>query len=165
MLSGQQRESKIHHRIREQFRERSIGSVAQSRVRLLRTPWTAACQSSLSFTICWSLLKFMSIQFDAIQPSHPLSSRLKRPPAMWETWVRSLDPEDPLEKKMATHSSILAWRIPWTRESGGLQSTGWQRVGHDFTFTFTFNLSSIRKIFLAQKKQIYLKLPRRLKSF
>ena len=43
---------------------------------------------------------------------------------MWETWVRSLGQEDPPEKEMATHSSILAWRIPWTEELGGLQSTG-----------------------------------------
>ena len=50
--------------------------------------------------------------------------RLKRLPAMWEAWVRSLGREDPLEKEMATHSSILAWRIPWTEELGGLQSTG-----------------------------------------
>ena len=48
--------------------------------------------------------------------------------AMQETWVWSLGPEDPLEKEMATHSSILAWRIPWTEEPGGLQSTGSQRV-------------------------------------
>ena len=48
-----------------------------------------------------------------------------------ETQVRSLDQEDPLEKGMATHSSILAWRIPWTEETGGLQSIGSQRVGHD----------------------------------
>ena len=46
--------------------------------------------------------------------------RLKRLAAMWETWVRSLGQEDPLEKEMATHSSILAWRIPWTEELGGL---------------------------------------------
>ena len=50
--------------------------------------------------------------------------RLKRLPAMWENWVRSLGQEDPLEKEMATHSSILAWRIPWTEELGGLQSMG-----------------------------------------
>ena len=43
---------------------------------------------------------------------------------MWETWVRSLGQEDPLEKEKATHSSILAWRIPWAEELGGLQSTG-----------------------------------------
>ena len=57
--------------------------------------------------------------------------RLKRLPAMRETWVRSLVWEDSLEKEMATHSSILAWRIPWTEEPGGLQSTVSQRVGHD----------------------------------
>ena len=50
--------------------------------------------------------------------------RLKHLLAMWETWILSLDQEDPLEKEMATHSSILAWRIPWTEELGGLQSTG-----------------------------------------
>ena len=60
-----------------------------------------------------------------------MTQRLKRLPAMWETWVQSLDQEDPLEKEMATHSSILAWRIPWTEEPGGLQSMGSQRVGHD----------------------------------
>ena len=48
-----------------------------------------------------------------------------------ETWVQSLGWEDPLEKEMATHSSILAWKIPWTEEPGGLQSIGSQRVGHD----------------------------------
>ena len=56
---------------------------------------------------------------------------VKNPPAMWETWVQSLGCEDPLEKGMATHSSILTWRIPWTEEPGGLQSMGLQRVGHD----------------------------------
>ena len=52
-------------------------------------------------------------------------------PAMLETWVRSLGCEDPLEKKMATHSSILAWKILWTEEPSGLQSMGLQRVGYD----------------------------------
>ena len=51
--------------------------------------------------------------------------------SMQETWVRSLGLEDPLEKEMATHSSILAWRIPWMEEPGGLQSTESQRVGHN----------------------------------
>ena len=60
-----------------------------------------------------------------------MAQRLKRLPAMQETWVRSLGREDPLEKEMATHSSILAWRIPWMEEHGGLQSTGSQRVRHD----------------------------------
>ena len=51
---------------------------------------------------------------------------------MRETWVQSLGREDPLEKEMATHSSILAWRIPWTEEPGGLQSMGSQSVGYDW---------------------------------
>jgi len=50
---------------------------------------------------------------------------------MCKTWVRSPGWEDPLEKRMATHSSILAWRIPWAEEPGELQSMGWQRVRHD----------------------------------
>ena len=53
------------------------------------------------------------------------------PPAVKETQVRSLGREDPLEEEMATHSSILAWKIPWTEEPGGLQSKGSQRVGHN----------------------------------
>ena len=71
-----------------------------------------------------------------------MAQRLKLLPAMQETWVRSLGQEDPLEKEMATHSSILAWRIPWTEELGGLQSN---RVTKSRTrlsdFTFTFALS------------------------
>ena len=60
-----------------------------------------------------------------------VAQRLKHLSAMWETQVRSLGWEDSLEKEMATHSSILAWRIPWMEEPGRLQSTGLQRVGHD----------------------------------
>ena len=56
---------------------------------------------------------------------------VKNLPAMQETQVQSLGLEDPLEKEMATHSSILAWRMTWTEEPGGLQSMGLQRVGHD----------------------------------
>ena len=56
---------------------------------------------------------------------------VKNQPAMWETWVQSPGWEDPLDQGKATHSSILAWRIPWTEEPGRLQSMGSQRVGHD----------------------------------
>ena len=56
---------------------------------------------------------------------------VKRLPTMEETWVQSLGREDLLEKEMTTHSSILAWKIPWMEEPGGLQSMGSQRVGHD----------------------------------
>ena len=58
-------------------------------------------------------------------------SVVKNPPAMQETQVQSLGKEDPLEEEMATHSSIVAWKIPWTEEPGGLQSVGLQRVKHD----------------------------------
>ena len=57
---------------------------------------------------------------------------------MHETWVQSLSWEDPLEKEMATHSSILAWKIPWTKEPGRLQSLGSQRVGHDWATSLHF---------------------------
>ena len=60
-----------------------------------------------------------------------VSQMVKNLPAIQETQVRSLGQEDPLEKEMATHSSILAWKIPWVEEPGGLQSMGSQRVEHD----------------------------------
>ena len=60
-----------------------------------------------------------------------MAQRVKRLPAMRETWVLSLGREDPLEKEMATHSSTLAWKIPRTEKPGGLQSTGSQRVRQD----------------------------------
>ena len=60
-----------------------------------------------------------------------VAQTVKHLPTMWETWVQSLGQEDLLEKEMAPHSSILAWKIPWTEEPGGLQSKGSQRVGHD----------------------------------
>ena len=60
-----------------------------------------------------------------------MAQMVKRLPIVRETWVRSLDQEDPLEKEMAPHSTTLAWKIPWTEEPGRLQSMGSQRVGHD----------------------------------
>ena len=79
-----------------------------------------------------SLLSFMDF---------PVSQMVKNLPVMLETQVRSLVQEDPLEKKKASHSNILALRIPWAEEPGRLQSTGSQRVGHDWvTNTFTFIL-------------------------
>ena len=60
-----------------------------------------------------------------------VAQMVKRLLAMQETWVQSLGWEDPLEKEMATHSSTLAWKIPWTEEPGRLQSMGSQSVGHD----------------------------------
>ena len=69
-----------------------------------------------------------------------MAQTVKKLPVMQETWVWSLDWEDPLEKGMATHSSILAWRIPWTEEPGRIQLIGSQRVGHDWV---TFSSSHV----------------------
>ena len=60
-----------------------------------------------------------------------MAQMVKHLPTMWETWVQSLGQEDSMEKEMTTHSSILAWKIPWTEEPGGLQSMRSQRVGHN----------------------------------
>ena len=68
-----------------------------------------------------------------------VSQMVKNLPAMQETWVCPLGQEDPLEKGMATHSSVLTWKIPWAEEPGGLQSMGSQGVGHNCT-TNTFTL-------------------------
>ena len=71
-------------------------------------------------------MHYINIIFELVK-----AQMVKNLPAMLETWVESLSREDTLEKGMAIHSSILAWRIPWTEEPGGLQSIGSQRVGHD----------------------------------
>ena len=60
-----------------------------------------------------------------------VAQMVKNLPAVWYTWVPCMGQEDPLEKEMTTHSSILAWRIPWTKEPGGLQSLGSQRGKHN----------------------------------
>ena len=73
---------------------------------------------------------------------------------MWETQIQSLGREDPLEKEMATHSSTLAWKIPWMEEPGRLQSMGLQRVRHDRATSVLFFLSQLlgSDYFLSQKK-------------
>ena len=76
------------------------------------------------------IFKFSNLMESYI-PTSLVAERLKHLPAMQETWVRSLGREDPLEKGIATHSSILAWEIPRTEEPGGLQSMGSGIVGHD----------------------------------
>ena len=77
-----------------------------------------------------------------------VAQRLKRLPPMRETQVWSLGWEDSLEKEMVTHSSILAWRIPWTEEPGGLQCTGSQRVRHDWATSPSPSLTELTQSFL-----------------
>ena len=86
------------------------------------------CMDLSRFCYCHQYLKKMEYRVKSV----PLvAQKLKHLPGMQETQVRSLHWEDPLEKEMATHSSTLAWRIPWREDPGGLQSMGLQRVGHD----------------------------------
>ena len=80
---------------------------------------------SLLILRCWLVWMFFLVHASLV------AQRLKHLPPMQETQVRSLGREDPLEKEMVTHSSILAWRIPWTEKPGRLQSMGSQTVGHD----------------------------------
>ena len=98
----------------------------------MSSPWLL---SNELINIYFKLLKF---NFDSIilivviyTVGFPRGSAVKVPPAMQETWIQSLGREDSLEKEMAIHSSIIDWRIPWTEETGGLQSMGSQRVRHD----------------------------------
>ena len=71
------------------------------------------------------------VALSALEKSSLVAQTVKRLSAMQEIWVRSLGWEGPLEKEMATHSNILAWKIPWMEEPGGLQSMGLQRFGHN----------------------------------
>ena len=73
----------------------------------------------------------MDLRAPELKRTSLVDQMVKNLPVMQETWVQSLGQEDPVEKRTATHSSILAWRIPWTEEPGGSQSTRSQRVGHD----------------------------------
>ena len=78
-----------------------------------------------------------------------MAQTVKRLPTLWETWVQSLGREDLLEKEMATHSSILAWKIPWTEEPGGLQVQGVAKSRtrlSDFTFTFRLKCRQVWKL-------------------
>ena len=77
-----------------------------------------------------------------------MAQTVKSLPARRETWIRSLSWEDPLEKEMATHSSILTWKIPWTEEPGGLQSIRLQRVGHDWVTSLSLSIKSEGESFL-----------------
>ena len=132
---------------------RRLPSQTRSPLRLLGAPtlerdglsWV--CQDkltkecTLSDPVSW--LVFLVVSY---WPRASLVAQMvKNPPAMQENWVSPPSQEDPLEKGMVTHSSILAWRIPWTEEPGGLQSMGSQRVRQDWAAnTFTFTSTNIR---------------------
>ena len=83
----------------------------------------------------------------------------KNPPTIRETWFLSLGWEDPLKEGMATHSSFLAWRIPWTEEPGELQSMGSQRVGHDWAIKHTYNQQQLELLSCTWKCFVNYKAP------
>ena len=88
------------------------------------------------------ILQWLSVRSRSLAGASLVAQTVKNLPALWETWVWSLGGEDPLEKEMATHSNILAWRIPWTEKPSRLWFTGWQRVWRDWVdtiSTFIFN--------------------------
>ena len=95
-------------------------------------------------------------RFHFVTRASLVAQRLKRLPGMWETGVWSRGREDPLEKELATHSSTLAWRIPWREEPGKLQSMGLQRVGHNWATSLSLSLPkcwiSVRSFQLTQKR-------------
>ena len=101
----------------------------------------AFCASSKIRTKTVSKINVQEAFFSPLVASL-VAQRLKRLPPMRETWVWSLGQEDPLEKEMVTHSSIRAWRIPWMEKPGRLQSTGSQRVRHDWATSLFTRLSS-----------------------
>ena len=90
---------------------------------------------TLAWKISWmeepSRLQSMELQRVGHDWASLMAQTVNCQPAIWETWVRSLDRKDPLEKEMATHSSTLAWKVPWMEEPSRLQSVGSQRVRHD----------------------------------
>ena len=110
-----------------------------------REAWRAAVQgvtksqTHMTEQLNWTELKdFIRVKSYTICPlvtcfPFLVAQTIKNPPALQETWVWSLDRKDPLEKDMAIHSSVVAWRIPWTEDPGGLSSTGLQRVRHDWS--------------------------------
>ena len=89
-----------------------------------------------------SLIPFLTCYLSGNLWTSQVAQMVKNLPAVKETWVQSLGQEDPLKKEMATHSSVLAWRIPWTEEPGGLHSP-WGRKGLDMTELLTFLLSPV----------------------
>ena len=105
--------------------------------------YRSCCQ--MGWGILWNLEQFLSTTY---KHASLVAQTIKHLPAMWETWVWSVGQEDPLEKEMATHSSTLAWKIPWTEEPGRLQSMWLQRVGHEWTFLpFLISIKTITDAF------------------
>ena len=102
-----------------------------------------SCKTWLYLRWAWEAIICHSIYVVAPQ----VAQTVRHLPAMWETWIRSPGWEDPLEKELATHSSTLAWKIPWMEESGRLQSMGSQRVRLDWTTSLVHIVNGSKFLF------------------
>ena len=122
-------------RIIEKYRIHKENRRGQYRSLILLRCWDNLNLPELCVTL-WFSFYFSDLDLSLSQPRYSwMAQRVKNLPEMQERQelqVWSLGPEDPLEKEMATHSSILAWEIPWTEEACSLQSKGWQRIKHDW---------------------------------
>ena len=128
--------------------------MASARLSKISWPLMNCFVSGLYILFPWSIFLF-TCQYHNILASL-VAQTVKNPPAMQETWVQSLGLEDLLEKDMVIHSSILAWRILWTQEPGGLQSIRLQKVGHDwatniYTHTIVFWILQLCRWFWNKK--------------
>ena len=123
---------KINWRFRDPLRVKHLSVQFSSVTQSSPTLWDPMDCSTSGFPVCYHSRSY----------STEVAQTVKRLPTMRETWVWSLGWEFPLEKEMATHSSTLTWKIPWTEEPGRLQSMGSQRVGHDWATSLHFSFSS-----------------------
>ena len=107
-----------------------LGFIRISLVAMLRVDYREQLENkSLEMTLAWTLVIIRKLVKPTYNGASLVAQLVKNWPAVPETWVRSLGREDTLEKEMATHSSMLVWKISWTEKPGGLQSMGSQRVG------------------------------------
>ena len=120
-----------------------MGKVTYSSVLAWRIPWTVESMGLQRVGHNWVTFTFIFCNIRAFQMTQWSKIHLPMQETQ-ETWVSSPGWEDPLEQEMATHSSTLAWRIPWTEEPGGLQPMGSQRAGHDWVMNTQVHNSVLR---------------------
>ena len=122
----------VHRFSKSQTQLKWLGTHREKLLPILAFAWTTS-ESLYHLSYSYKLMNSLVTQM------------VKNMPAVWETWVWSLGQEDSLKKGMATHSSILAWRIPWTEEPGGPLSMGSQRVGYDWVTTVSLSMNGHEK--------------------
>ena len=134
------------------FQQTQLSSRGEGEKMITAGPLLCAkhCVKSCGWIISWHLCPKL---WGNIRASL-VAQTVKCLPTMWETWVRSLGWEDPLEKEMATYSSTLAWKTPWIKEPGRLQSMWSQRVGHDWATSLSLSWANIRPALWMKKLKL-----------